>query len=682
MMETLTDRMTRYLLKRLRRRTVLTLYERAVDAGLLTSAFIGSEERNGTAWKVADQAWHTLTGNPVLDRKIVARMMGASGALRHRGDEPVTFIVPDEDAADGMVTFECRTIGAPPDEQQAGKTRKARRVKAGGRTVGAATGIDFPYVAALLREHLPPPNPVHAAVALLVARAVCTSLPDTEALIEALRPAPPFVLLKAPVPRFELCVGMMLEDGLLLPFRAALEDVLRDNPLSGRYRQQQSVLSRRKLKTLSGIAVEAMDDRYLRQQLRQTLLDKPAPIFLVDETPFALTPVVTETADLVLECTGIDCEMIAELLHICAGIPPKQSFAVMDDMTFDPAGLTLDDFALAVRPGRNAEQTLSILAMLVERLATDEDDDKRNDKDTAGRKQRSGKGRASETTWHSKEAAKKKRQDVGVEVVEPVAVNAVDGDEGAKAAAAGKPTAKDRLLSVETLAGYGPASDWALNLKADLSLWRDGKLRWDEMSTKLLLSGPPGTGKTTFARALCNTLQVPLLATSVAHWLEPGYLGDVLKRMSGAFAIARDRAPAILFIDEIDNIGTRKGAGNRNYDDYWASLINRMLELLDGASKSEGIIVFGATNLPEKIDPALLRSGRLETHVRIPMPDAETLIGILGHHLGTDLDAVLASAPATPPPRHLRPPPPINGKPPVRRTPVPKQQAEKGPRHD
>jgi hypothetical protein len=680
MMETLTDRITRYLLKRLRRRAVLTLYERAVDAGLLTSAFVGGEERNGTAWKVADQARHALTGNPVLDRKIVARMMGTSGARRHRGDEPVTFIVPDEDAADGMVTFECRTIGAP-DEQQTGKGRKTRQGRTGGRTVGAASGIDFPYVAALVREHLPPPNPVHAAVALLVARAVGTSLPDTAALIEALRPAAPFVLLKAPVPRFELCVGMMLEDGLLLPFRAALEDVLRDNPLSGRYRQQQSVLSRRKLKTLSGIAVEATDDKDIRQQLRQTLLDKPAPIILVDETPFALTPVVTETADLVLECTGIDCEMIAELLHVCAGIPPKQSFAVMDDMAFDPAGLTLDDFALAVRPGRNAEQTLSILAMLVERLATDEDDDKRNDKDATGRKQRSGKGRASETTWHSKEAAKKKRQDVGVEVVEPVAVNAVDGDEGAKAVAAGKPTAKDRLLSVETLAGYGPASDWALDLKADLSLWQEGKLRWDEMSTKLLLSGPPGTGKTTFARALCNTLQVPLLATSVAHWLEPGYLGDVLKRMSGAFTIARDRAPAILFIDEIDNIGTRKGAGSRNYDDYWASLINRMLELLDGASRSEGIIVIGATNLPEKIDPALLRSGRLETHVRIPMPDAETLIGILRHHLGADLEAVLASAPATPP-RRRRPPPPINGKPPERRTSVPKQQAEKGPRHD
>lgn len=202
------------------------------------------------------------------------------------------------------------------------------------------------------------------------------------------------------------------------------------------------------------------------------------------------------------------------------------------------------------------------------------------------------------------------------------------------------------------------------------------------MSTRLLLSGPPGTGKTTFARALCNTLQVSLLATSVGYWLEPGYLGDVLQRMSGAFSFAAEKAPAILFIDELDNIGKRQGAGNRNYDDYWSSLVNRLLELLDGASKSEGIIVIGATNLPERIDPALLRSGRLETHVRIPMPDTEALIGILDHHLGSDLEAVLSSAPTTTTRRRLRPPKPVNGKPPVRRTSIAKPNTEKGPRHD
>lgn len=678
MMETLTDRMMRYLLKRLRRRAVLTLYERAVDAGLLTSAFIGGEERKGTVWQLADQVRYVLTGNRAQDRRIVRRMMGVSSAPRYRGDEPVTFIVPDEDAVDGVVTFECRSVG-PSDEQQTGKRGKTRRGKADSRTAGAVPDIGFPYVARLLREHLPPPSPVHVAVALLVARAVGTSRPGMAALIEPLRLAAPFVLLKAPVSRFELCAGMMLEDGLILPFRAALEDVLRENPLSGRYRQQHSAVNRRKLKSLSGIAVENTDDKDLRRQLRQSLLDEPMPIVLVDETEFALTPVVTETADLVLECAGIDRAMIAELLHVCVGVPPKQSLLLMDDMPFDPAGLTLDDIALAVRPGRTAEQTLSVLAMLAERSAAEEEEEK-DDKEAGRRKQRSGKGRTGETLSRvKKETGKKKPQDVGVELIEPVPM--ADSDVPVEEMA-GTPPPKDRLLSVETLAGYGSARSWALDLKADLALWRDARLRWDEMSTKLLLSGPPGTGKTTFARALCNTLQVPLLATSVGHWLEPGYLGDVLQRMSGAFTFAVERAPAILFIDELDNIGKRHGAGNRNYDDYWTSLVNRLLELLDGASKSEGIIVVGATNLPDRIDPALLRSGRLETHVRIPMPDAEALIGILGHHLAADLDAVLASAPAATAPRRLRPPSPINGKPPVRRKSVPTPNTEKGPRHD
>ena len=149
---------------------------------------------------------------------------------------------------------------------------------------------------------------------------------------------------------------------------------------------------------------------------------------------------------------------------------------------------------------------------------------------------------------------------------------------------------------------------------------------------------------------------MPLLVTSVATWLEPGYLGDVLKRMSLAFETARNHAPAILFIDEIDNIGSRGGGGRREFDDYWRTLVNRMLELLDGASKTNGVIVVAATNLPEKIDPALLRSGRLEKHVVIPMPDVEALSGILAHHLAADLPTVLSSAPAASAVRRLRPP--------------------------
>ncbi|WP_290775985.1 ATP-binding protein [Hoeflea sp.] len=157
-----------------------------------------------------------------------------------------------------------------------------------------------------------------------------------------------------------------------------------------------------------------------------------------------------------------------------------------------------------------------------------------------------------------------------------------------------------------------------------------------------MLSGPPGTGKTTFARALCNTLSVPLIATSVARWLETSHLGDVLAAMNTTFEQARESAPCILFIDEVDNIGSR-GSGDRAYDDYWSSIVNRMLELLDGAAKTEGVIVIGATNRPDKIDPAILRSGRLEKHIVVPPPDTDALVQIIAHHLGSDLEVVLES---------------------------------------
>ena len=204
-------------------------------------------------------------------------------------------------------------------------------------------------------------------------------------------------------------------------------------------------------------------------------------------------------------------------------------------------------------------------------------------------------------------------------------------------------------LCIEQLAGYGEARQWALDLKTDLAIWRAKKLAWADMSTKLLLSGPPGTGKTTFARALCNSLEIPLITTSVGQWLEPGYLGDVLQRMTAFFDLAREHRPVILFVDEIDGIGRRDSGSGRSYDDYWITVINRMLELLDGAVRSEGIVVVGATNRPSVIDPAIRRSGRLERHIEIPPPDIDALEGIIRHHLGPDLNGVLASARKTNP---------------------------------
>ena len=257
-----------------------------------------------------------------------------------------------------------------------------------------------------------------------------------------------------------------------------------------------------------------------------------------------------------------------------------------------------------------------------------EEDDDKDDSGTGWRSRRSGKATS------------------GSELIEPEPVAEAEavGNEGAGNVASR--TAANQRLSVETLSGYGEAAEWTQALKQDLALWRDGGLDWSAMSTRILLSGPPGTGKTTFAKALCNTLQVPLMVTSVATWLEPSYLGDVLRRMKAAFDEAEKHKPVILFIDEIDALGKRQPL-HRDHADYWNTVVNRALELLDGVTAHEGIIVVGATNKPDTLDPALLRSGRLERQVEIGLPDTDALVGILAHHIGADLPCLLRSTDET-----------------------------------
>ncbi|MFN3321441.1 MAG: AAA family ATPase [Allorhizobium sp.] len=628
-METLEQRIRRYLLARLRRRAVLDLYETATSAGLLERG-VGDTGTLARSWIVSIKAQQYLTGARDDDRKIIARMMGISRRNRD-GDSPDH--VGSTKTSEGEASLYDWSTPAPPSQQP--KPQPGRRT----RRLPVGSAISFNYVAELLKEHLPPPSPMHVAVALLIARAIGTSLRRLSAFTGIVRSRTPFVLIKAPVARFEASVGMMLEDGLLLPFSVILEDVAREGSLSGRFRDSRPSKQQMRLHTLAGSSLVKRDDRTIRRLLRMAMTDAAQPILVADETVTALTPVITETADLVVECEGFDRSMIADLLNLCIGLPAEVAFKRMEMKAFDPQSLSIDDLLLAVRPGRSVEEVITLLSMLIDRCSVAESDGKET-KEAAEGRGRSGGGKSRAKSAEKEDAS----GSTGVEVIlpEPPIPEAVQVDtDGPKLT-----TAKGAPITVETLCGYGAAQAWTRDLKADLELWREGGLTWPEMSTKLLLSGPPGTGKTTFARALCNTLQVPLLVTSVANWLEPGFLGDVLQRMSAAFTQASKHAPAILFIDEIDNIGSRSSAGARQHDDYWVSLINRLLELLDGATKTEGVVIVGATNLPEKIDPALLRSGRLETHVRIPLPDVETLTGILAHHLGNDLPAVLASAPA------------------------------------
>ena len=369
-------------------------------------------------------------------------------------------------------------------------------------------------------------------------------------------------------------------------------------------------------------------------------LARDYPVVAIAEKREHIPDEILVTADIDLATGWLDYPFVSSMIEALHGI---EASAVLDTWlnAYDAHHLTLDDVILAFRPGRDAFEAVAVLAKLTERnrlAALDEDDEEGSQSATTGGKATTSKPAA--TTGSAKPASAapadnsrgKRDKPSGAEVIQPEPLPERDDD------GTGKP-----VLTVETLSGYGKAKDWALDLKADLGDYRAGELDWSQMSSKLLLSGPPGIGKTTFARALCNSLQLPLVVTSVSTWLQGGHLNDVIDRLSKTFAEARALAPAILFIDEIDGIGKRQPAV-REYSDYWNAIVNKALELFDGAVRSKGLIIIGATNRPGEIDEALKRSGRLETHIEIPKPDTATLARIFAHHLGDDAEALVKQA--------------------------------------
>ena len=163
----------------------------------------------------------------------------------------------------------------------------------------------------------------------------------------------------------------------------------------------------------------------------------------------------------------------------------------------------------------------------------------------------------------------------------------------------------------------------------------------------LLLVGSPGTGKTLLARAIAGEAEVPFLSISGSDFVEM-FVGVGASRVRDLFSQAKKNAPCIVFIDEIDAVGRHRGAGLGGGHDEREQTLNQLLVEMDGFESNEGVILISATNRPDVLDPALLRPGRFDRQVIVPLPDVKGREKIFEVHarkapIDTDVDfSVLA----------------------------------------
>jgi len=148
----------------------------------------------------------------------------------------------------------------------------------------------------------------------------------------------------------------------------------------------------------------------------------------------------------------------------------------------------------------------------------------------------------------------------------------------------------------------------------------------------VLLMGAPGTGKTLLARAIAGEADVPFFHISGSDFVEM-FVGVGASRVRDLFVQGKKNAPCIVFIDEIDAVGRRRGAGLGGGHDEREQTLNQLLVEMDGFESNEGVILISATNRPDVLDPALLRPGRFDRQVVVPLPDIKGREGILKVHM-------------------------------------------------
>jgi len=166
----------------------------------------------------------------------------------------------------------------------------------------------------------------------------------------------------------------------------------------------------------------------------------------------------------------------------------------------------------------------------------------------------------------------------------------------------------------------------------DVKHWKSGDLDWKDVSSSILAFGPPGNGKTLLASALAGSLDAAFIATSYSDCQKHGHQGDMLRALSDKVEEAIRKRPSVFFLDELDSF-THRNAPKRN-SDYIVGVVNGLLEHLSRLNETPGVVVLGATNYPDIIDPAIIRPGRFDVHLEIANPDRSAIVQILRHALG------------------------------------------------
>ena len=207
---------------------------------------------------------------------------------------------------------------------------------------------------------------------------------------------------------------------------------------------------------------------------------------------------------------------------------------------------------------------------------------------------------------------------------------------GGKALSFGKSKAKilakeDHRVTFENVAGIEEAKD---ELEEIIAFLRDPK-KFTKLGGRIpkgvLLIGAPGTGKTLLARAIAGEADVPFFTISGSDFVEM-FVGVGASRVRDLFLQGKRNAPCIIFIDEIDAVGRHRGAGLGGGHDEREQTLNQLLVEMDGFESNEGVILIAATNRPDVLDPALLRPGRFDRQVVVPVPDVKGREEILKVH--------------------------------------------------